>query len=131
MPELPEVETVARDLRGPLQGARIEGVRVGWERTLRSQDPVAFAAVAIGRTIVGVGRRAKLVVLDLDDGRAITIHLKMTGQLFVVTSDVPEDPYTRLVLELDQGRELRFRDIRKFGRVGVSDARPGDRRPRR
>ena len=124
MPELPEVETVARDLRGLVVGARIGGVRVSWLRTLRSQDPAAFGAAVIGRTITGTGRRAKLVVLDLDDGGAITIHLKMTGQLFVVPKSQPEDPYIRLVIEFDDGRELRFRDIRKFGRVGVAKRDP-------
>jgi formamidopyrimidine-DNA glycosylase len=120
MPELPEVETVARDLRGLVVGARITGVRVSWLRTLRSQDPDAFAAAVVGRTITGTSRRAKLVVLDLDDGGAITIHLKMTGQLFVVPGPQPVDGYVRLVLELADGRELRFRDIRKFGRVGLA-----------
>ena len=67
MPELPEVETVARDLRGLVVGARITGVRVSWLKTLRSQDPEAFARPSSGATIVGTSRRAKLVVLDLDD----------------------------------------------------------------
>ncbi len=120
MPELPEVETVARDLRGLVVGARITGVRVSWLKTLRSGDPDAFAAAVVGRSIVGTSRRAKLVVLDLDDGSAITIHLKMTGQLFVVRAGVMEDPYIRLVLPFEDGRELWFRDIRKFGRVGVA-----------
>jgi formamidopyrimidine-DNA glycosylase len=120
MPELPEVETVARDLRGLVVGARITGVRCSWLKTLRSGDPAAFAAAVVGRTITGTSRRAKLVVLDLDDGSAITIHLKMTGQLFVVRSGAMEDPYLRLVLTFEDGRELWFRDIRKFGRVGVA-----------
>src|SRR5690348_6238834 len=120
MPELPEVETVARDLRGLVTGATIAGVRVLWLRTLRSQDPDALAAAVVGRTIVGTSRRAKLVVLDLDDGGAITIHLKMTGQLFVVPRAQAVDAYVRLVFELADGRELRFRDIRKFGRVGLA-----------
>jgi formamidopyrimidine-DNA glycosylase len=69
--------------------------------------------------VEAVGRRAKLLVIDLSGDAALTIHLKMTGQLFVVPADTPEDPYIRLVLELADGRELRFRDIRKFGRVGL------------
>jgi len=120
MPELPEVETVARDLRGLVVGARISDVRVSWLRTLRSQDPSAFGAAVLGRTITATSRRAKLVVLDLDDGGAITIHLKMTGQLFVVPATQSLDPYVRLVMAFDDGRELRFRDIRKFGRVGIA-----------
>ena len=120
MPELPEVETVARDLRPRLVGATIVGARCSWARTLRTQDPEAFAADVAGRTVVeAVGRRAKLVVVDLSGDAALTIHLKMTGQLFVVPASAPEDPYVRLVLELADGRELRFRDIRKFGKVGL------------
>jgi len=128
VPELPEVETVARDLRGLVVGARITGARVNWLKTLRSGDVAAFEAAVVGRTILGTSRRAKLVVLDLDDDSAITIHLKMTGQLFVVRTGVTEDPYIRLVLTFDDGRELWFRDIRKFGRVGVArrDGPDGD-----
>src|SRR4249920_3895635 len=119
MPELPEVETVARDLRPRISGATITGARCSWARTLRTHAPEAFAEAVAGRTVEGVGRRAKLVVIELSGDAALTIHLKMTGQLFVVPRELPEDPYVRLVLELADGRELRFRDIRKFGRVGL------------
>jgi formamidopyrimidine-DNA glycosylase len=68
---------------------------------------------------MAVGRRAKLVVVELSGDAALTIHLKMTGQLFAVPASAPVDPYVRLVLELEDGRELRFRDIRKFGKVGL------------
>ncbi|MEA2536017.1 MAG: formamidopyrimidine-DNA glycosylase [Chloroflexota bacterium] len=119
MPELPEVETVARDLRPRLVGATIVGARSSWARTLGTHAPEAFAAEIAGRAVEGVGRRAKLIVIELSGATALTIHLKMTGQLFVVPADAPEDPYVRLVLELADGRELRFRDIRKFGRVGL------------
>src|SRR6186997_1228742 len=119
MPELPEVETVARDLRPRLVGATIVGARTNWVRTLRSQDPIAFADGVAGRTVLSVGRRAKLLVFGLSGDAALTIHLKMTGQLFVVPADWPEDAYIRLVLELEDGREVRFRDIRKFGKIGL------------
>ena len=119
MPELPEVETVARDLRPHLVGATITGARTSWARTLRTHTGEAFAAAIAGRRIETVGRRAKQLVIDLSDAAALTIHLKMTGQLFVVPADAPEDAYVRLVLELADGRELRFRDIRKFGKVGL------------
>ena len=120
MPELPEVETVARDLRPHLVGATISGARAYWLRTLRSGDLAAFVEATAGRRIEGVNRRAKLVVIELSGGTAITIHLKMTGQLFVVDADRPEDAYIRAVIELADGRELRFRDIRKFGRIGIA-----------
>ena len=119
MPELPEVETVARDLRGLIVGATIVGARTYWPRTLRDGTPEDFASGVAGRTIESVGRRAKEIRIDLAGDAALTIHLKMTGQLFVVPANRPEDGYIRLVLELEDGREIRFRDIRKFGRVGL------------
>jgi formamidopyrimidine-DNA glycosylase len=119
MPELPEVETVARDLQPRLVGATIVGARSTWARTLRTHDPLAFAEAVAGRTVESVGRRAKQLVVGLSGDAALTVHLKMTGQLFVVPGDAPDDPYVRLVLELADGRELRFRDIRKFGKVGL------------
>jgi formamidopyrimidine-DNA glycosylase len=128
MPELPEVETVARDLRRHLlpegggPGPVVAGARVGWVRTLRDEDPARFVDGVRGRRITAIGRRGKQLLLDLDDGSFLTIHLKMTGQLFVVPAGRPTDPYERLALRLDDGRELRFRDIRKFGRVGLYDA---------
>ena len=108
MPELPEVETVARDLRPRLVGAEIVGARSTWARTLRSHEPAAFAAAVAGRTVEMVGRRGKQLVVALSGDVALTIHLKMTGQLFVVPASTPDDPYVRLVLELAGGRELQI-----------------------
>jgi len=119
MPELPEVETVARDLRPRILGATITGARCSWARTLRTHSPEGFAAEVVGRRIETVGRRGKQIVVELSGDAALTIHLKMTGQLFVVPAGTPEDPYIRLVLELADGREVRFRDIRKFGKIGL------------
>jgi formamidopyrimidine-DNA glycosylase len=110
---------VARDLRPRLVGTTIVGARCSWTRTLRTHTPEGFAEEVAGRRVEAVGRRAKLVVVELSGDAALTIHLKMTGQLFVVPADLAEDPYVRLVIELADGRELRFRDIRKFGRVGL------------
>ncbi len=126
MPELPEVETVARDLRPLITGATIVDATTRWARTLRGITPEAFATGVAGRRIEGVSRRGKQVVVSLDGDALLTIHLKMTGQLFVVRQDTPDDPYVRLVLELDDGREIRFRDIRKFGRVGLYMAADDD-----
>ncbi len=119
MPELPEVETVARDLRGLILGATITGAVNTWPRTLRTHEPEAFDAAIGGRRIEAVGRRGKQLVIALSGGATLTIHLKMTGQLFVVPAGQRPDPYVRLTLGLEDGREIRFRDIRKFGRVGL------------
>jgi formamidopyrimidine-DNA glycosylase len=119
MPELPEVETVARDLRPLITGARIVDATTLWARTLRGIDPEAFATGVAGRRIEAVSRRGKQVVVTLDGGAFLTIHLKMTGQIFVVPQGGKLDPYVRLVVVLEDGREIRFRDIRKFGRIGL------------
>ena len=97
-------------------------------RTLRDEDPAGFVTGVTGRRIEGVGRRGKNVLIDLDGGAFLTVHLKMTGQLFVVPAGLPVDPYERAALVLDDGREIRFRDVRKFGRIGlyVADDDPFD-----
>ncbi len=119
MPELPEVETVARDLARHLVGATITGAHGDWPRAVASHASLgAFAACVSGRSVEAVGRRAKLVVVRLSGDAALTIHLKMTGQLFVVTATAPADRHVHVALELADGRELRFRDVRKFGRIG-------------
>jgi formamidopyrimidine-DNA glycosylase len=129
MPELPEVETVARDLRGLVLGAGVAGARCTWPATLRTHAPDAFAEAITGRRIEDVDRRAKLVVISLSGDVVLTVHLKMTGQLFVVAADAPEDPYVRAVIRLDDGREVRFRDVRKFGRIGLYVRDPGTGEP--
>lgn len=119
MPELPEVETVARDLRGLIFDATIAGATAHWARTLRTHAPEAVGAALTGHRIESVGRRGKQLVIGLSDGVLMTIHLMMTGQLFVVRAETPLDRHVRFVVAFRDGRELRFRDIRKFGRIGI------------
>jgi len=120
MPELPEVETVARDLDRWVAGARIADARVSWERTIRHPQPVErFVAEVSGSTIARVRRRAKTVLIHLDDGRVVTVALRMTGALIVAPPATPDDPYARVVFQLADGRQLRYRDVRKFGRIGL------------
>jgi formamidopyrimidine-DNA glycosylase len=120
MPELPEVETVARDLQRWIAGARIDDAEVRWERTIRHPLPAErFVAELRGAAIRSVGRRAKSVLLHLEDGRVMTVALRMTGALIVAAPDTPDDPYARVVFRLADGRELRYRDVRKFGRIGL------------
>jgi formamidopyrimidine-DNA glycosylase len=120
MPELPEVETVARDLQRWVAGAVITDVEVRWERTIRHpQRPERFAEELRGAQIARVGRRAKSVLLHLADGRVMTVALRMTGALIVATPGAPDDRYARVVFQLADGRQLRYRDARKFGRIGL------------
>jgi formamidopyrimidine-DNA glycosylase len=120
VPELPEVETVARDLQEWVAGATITGASVSWDRTIRHpQPPERFAAEIEGATIRRVTRRAKTVLLHLEDGRVMTVALRMTGALIVVPAGTAPDPFARVVFQLADGRELRYRDVRKFGRIGL------------
>jgi formamidopyrimidine-DNA glycosylase len=120
MPELPEVETVARDLERWVAGATILDADVRWERTIRHpQPPERFEAEIAGATVRRVGRRGKTVLLHLDDGRVMTVALRMTGALIVTEPGTPHDPYVRVLFRLADGRELRYRDVRKFGRIGL------------
>ena len=119
MPELPEVETVVRDLARLVTGATISGARVFRERNLSTPDAPSFIEAVRGLRILGTRRRAKWIIVDLSGGIVLLVHLRMTGQLLVLPAGGATDPYVRISLELGDGRELRFRDVRAFGRVAL------------
>jgi formamidopyrimidine-DNA glycosylase len=120
MPELPEVETVARDLQRAVAGARIIDAEVRWDRTITNpQPPSLFVDQLSDAEISRVGRRAKSVLIHLRDGRVMTVALRMTGALIVAPPGTPDDPHVRVLFRLADGRELRYRDPRKFGRIGL------------
>lgn len=123
MPELPEVETAARSLAPQVVGRRIVAVeRLDWERMVETPDPLAFRELVVGRRILRARRRAKWVLLDLDEGWALAIHLRMSGNLTVHGPADEARPHVHLVLALDDGRRIFFDDERKFGRVRLLDA---------
>ena len=132
MPELPEVETVVRGLRATLPGRRILAVRLG--KTDFIDDPAALGERLPGRRIVAVERIGKFIRVELapengsahpaqqppehSDGRLhLLVHLGMTGRLAVRSPDEPVAPHTHGFFQLDDGRELRYTDIRRFGRI--------------
>ena len=119
MPELPEVETVVRDLARLVRGATITGANVFRERNLSTPDAPSFTEAVRGRRILGTRRRAKWIIVELSGGILLLVHLRMTGQLLVLPATAERDPYVRLSLSLDDGREIRFRDVRAFGRVAL------------
>ena len=115
MPELPEVETIVRDLRPRLVGRRLAGVQVSGH-ALRRQWSDDWGPRLVGRRVREVGRRGKWILLGLDRQLHLVIHLGMTGQLTVVLRRQPLADHTHVVVDLDRGREqLRFRDVRRFG----------------
>ncbi len=114
MPELPEVETVVRDLRPSLVGRRLSAVRAGRER-LRKPWVKSWGSLLSGRRVDEIRRRGKWIVIGLDGGLSLVVHLGMTGQLTVVPGESLVADHTHLVFDLDDGAQLRYRDIRRFG----------------
>jgi formamidopyrimidine-DNA glycosylase len=115
MPELPEVETVVRELRPHLVGRRIAQVKVG-RRPLRRRWQAQWRTELIGKRVKEIRRRGKWILLCLDRDCHLVVHLGMTGQLTVVPAQTPVNNHTHLVFGLDRGtQQLRFRDVRRFG----------------
>jgi formamidopyrimidine-DNA glycosylase len=123
MPELPEVETIARDLRPQLEGRRIESLQLTRdpairERLVRYPNPTRFVRSLRGRTIRSVERRGKYLVMPLDeDGQRLVVHLGMTGHLRVWEPEEAPVKHTHFRALLDSGLELRYDDPRQFGRL--------------
>lgn len=121
MPELPEVETVRRGVEAEFAGRLIEEVHAGGFRTLRRHaDPAELVERTRGRKLVGTGRRGKYLMMHLDSGDVVVIHLGMSGQLLLAAGGEPAVRHTHVAFGFDDGRELRFVDPRTFGEVFVS-----------
>ena len=118
MPELPEVETIARELRPLLTGRTITDGWFDWPNQIKHPQPGEFVPALRGRRVLDVARRAKWVILDLSGDAVLAIQVKMTGQLTVVAPGAPRDKHVHAAFELDDGMQLRLRDTRKFGRLG-------------
>jgi formamidopyrimidine-DNA glycosylase len=124
VPELPEVETVRQGLAKWVAGRTIASVEVHHPRAIRRHVPgdVHFAAVLVGRTILGASRRGKYLWLPLDSGDAIIGHLGMSGQLLIAPAEAPDGPHLRVRFTFtDGGPQLRFVDQRTFGGLSVSE----------
>jgi formamidopyrimidine-DNA glycosylase len=137
MPELPEVETVCRQLEPEIEGHRIERLEVYDPRWCRPTPPAELETAVAGRTIEGLGRRGKYLLLGLDGGRTLVMHLRMTGNLVLVEGEEKLDPsagmrlyegerttserHLRARFALDDGREIWFTDPRRFGEALLLD----------
>jgi formamidopyrimidine-DNA glycosylase len=115
VPELPEVETVVRDLRPLLTGRRLTAVERTSGKALRQPWSARWNRSLVGRQVESVRRRGKWIVLDLDSAGHLVVHLGMTGQFTVAPAGLPAAEHTHLVFDLDDGQQLRYRDIRRFG----------------
>src|SRR3954452_23200153 len=137
MPELPEVETVVRQLEPEVEGHLIEQLEVLDPRWSRPVSPQELAAAVSGRTIERLGRPGKYILMQLDGGRTLVMHLRMTGNLILREGEEMLDPsegrglhesgrsieerHLRARFVLDDGRELWFTDPRRFGEAFLLD----------
>jgi formamidopyrimidine-DNA glycosylase len=116
MPELPEVETVRARLAPALTGRRLDRVDILDTRLVRPFEPLAVAAELEGERIEAVERRGKYLVFRFESGRSLLIHLRMTGSLrHAPGGSLADDPYRRAVVRLDDGSDVAYRDVRRFG----------------
>jgi formamidopyrimidine-DNA glycosylase len=116
VPELPEVETIRAGLEPHLIGRTFDHVEISDARLTRPHDPVETAAELIGETVAAVERRGKYLIVRFETGRALLIHLRMTGNLLHLPDGaVVDDPYRRAVVKLDNGSDVAYRDVRRFG----------------
>jgi formamidopyrimidine-DNA glycosylase len=130
MPELPEVETVRERLAPVLTGRRFERVEIADPRLTRPLDPVEVANGLEGERVNNVARRGKYLVVGFDSGRSLLIHLRMTGSIRHAprgAAALAADPYSRAVVSLDDGSDVVYRDVRRFGTWLVAE--PGELEP--
>ena len=120
MPELPEVETYVRALTPQLQGRVVVAAQVHWPRIVAQPDVQRFTTLIRDRRFDNFGRRGKYMLFGLDSDETLIVHLRMTGELRLQPADVAVDKHTHLVLDLDSGERLHYRDQRKFGRIWLT-----------
>ena len=116
MPELPEVETIRRALEPHVVGRTFERVDISDPRLVRPFEPLAVAAELEGERVAALERRGKYLIVRFESGRVLLIHLRMTGSVrHVAGGMLADDPHRRAVVELDDGSEVAYRDVRRFG----------------
>jgi formamidopyrimidine-DNA glycosylase len=116
MPELPEVETIRLALQPHLVGRRFKRVDINDPRLVRPFEPTTVAAELEGERVAALDRRGKYLVVRFESGRVLLIHLRMTGSLrHAAAGSLADDPYRRAVVKLDDGSDVAYRDVRRFG----------------
>jgi formamidopyrimidine-DNA glycosylase len=115
MPELPEVETIRRQLAPVLEGRRLEHIDVRDPRWCDPAPPEAVSDALDGRRVETLGRRGKYLIASFEDDVHLVMHLRMTGNLLLVPADAEEPAHLRVVMDLDDRKRLLFVDVRRFG----------------
>jgi len=119
MPELPEVETISRQLKKDIVGKKIVGTKINFKKPIGKISVADFKKLTEGSEIKNVGRRAKLVLIHLSNGQTLIVHLKMTGRLLFVENEVSPNKHTHIIFNFSDGGKLFFEDWRKFGYVKI------------
>jgi formamidopyrimidine-DNA glycosylase len=127
VPELPEVETVRAQLEPVLTGRRFERVEIRDPRLVRPYESAEVAAELEGERVAAVERRGKYLIVRFESDRVLLIHLRMTGSLRHSGAGLDEDPHRRAVVRLDDGSDVAYRDVRRFGTWLVLE--PGELAP--
>lgn len=122
MPELPEVQTICDVISPQIIGRRIENVIVHHEGVLANTAAAEFINTLRGNRFTSMSRRGKYMLLSLESGKKLTIHLRMTGGLLAAPQGYPMEKHTHVVFALSGDLELRFSDLRRFGRMWLADA---------
>ena len=118
MPELPEVQVLVDDLNSAgIAGRTITSARVFWPKTIATSSPQTFRRRIKDHTITAIRRRGKFLVFDLTPTNHLMIHLRMSGRLHLVPADAKRSKHEHVILCMDNGRQIRFHDTRKFGRM--------------
>lgn len=117
MPELPEVETIVRSLRPMLTGKTISAVEIGYTPIIGCPDAETFAAELVGRTIDTVQRRGKYIVMEVTGDELLITHLRMSGRLIYTAKETPVEKHTHVIITFADDHQLRFVEVRKFGRM--------------
>lgn len=117
MPELPEVETVRRTLQPKLTGLKFTDVQILLPKVIRIPNHEEFKENITGKKIIKLGRRGKYLLINLSGGYTLLVHLRMTGRLVYCASEEPLPKHTHVILHLSDGCQLRFADMRQFGRM--------------
>ena len=115
MPELPEVEVLRRTIESSVKGDGIDSIEVRERRLREPIDTRTLRRLLAGRRVLEVGRRAKYLLVHVEGGSTLVVHLGMSGRFTVATGDAAREPHEHVVLRLASGRKLRFRDPRRFG----------------
>ncbi|MCD7762741.1 MAG: bifunctional DNA-formamidopyrimidine glycosylase/DNA-(apurinic or apyrimidinic site) lyase [Lachnospiraceae bacterium] len=126
MPELPEVETVRRILEPQLRGLSIKNVTVNRPEVVAYPDADSFIGSLRDQAVAGIDRRGKFLTIRLESGDRVSLHLRMTGCLLFTPPDMEMEKHTHVILQMENGWELRFSDTRRFGRFWYLKAEETD-----